>query len=287
MSEYDFNVCKQNSLGEILRSDFFQNQRLLSDFHVRWIDFEYWSWIVTQYDLFQGSLNDKQIVPKKIHQIWIGGDVPKKYDQWRLSWKVHNPDFEYYLWNEKSILELGLVNEKQFMKAKNPAIKSDIARYEILHRFGGVYADTDFESIKKLDLKYLTWSFIAGQLFSYAPQVSNALMISAPGSRLLEIAINNLSEYPGELSPMETLKYCGPIYLTEVIKNNRKLLGDIAVVPSQHFYPWPNFMINDGHDRYSWVTDESVAIHHWEMSWMRNSIPSRILKKILSFGRND
>jgi hypothetical protein len=108
-------------------------------------------------------------------------------------------------------------------------------------------------------------------------------MISAPGSRLLEIAINDLGEFTGELSPMETLSYCGAIYLSQTIRNNRNLLGDIAIMPSQYFYPWPNFMIHNDSNRYSWITDKSEAIHHWEVSWIKSSIVSRVLTRLRGF----
>lgn len=281
-----FKLSNQYTLGDILDSEFFRSQRLQSDFHVNWKDAEYWSWVIARYNSFKESLVNQEIVPKRIHQIWIGGKVPIKYDGWRSSWTKNNPDFEYFLWNEESILELGLINEKQFMQSKNPAVKSDIARYEILNKYGGLYADTDFESLKKIDSKLLTRSFIAGQVFSNSPQPNNGLMIAAPGSKFLNIVIESLPEYPGEMSPMEVLRYCGSFYLSKLIWMNKEVLDDLVILPSQYFYPWPNFMLRSEEDRYSWSTEETVAIHHWESSWMKNSITSRVLKKIRSFGSN-
>ncbi len=85
------------------------------------------------------------------------------------------------------------------------------------------------------------------------------------------------------MSPMEILHYCGVFYLSNIIKKNRKILKDIVIMPSQYFYPWPNFMTSDSFNRYSYVTKKSLAIHHWEVSWYKNSIFNRIWKKIKIF----
>ena len=60
------------------------------------------------------------------------------------------------------------LNEKQFLQAKNFGCKSDIARYEILHKFGVIYVDTDFEALKPIDLKFMTQSFVVGLLLGIA-----------------------------------------------------------------------------------------------------------------------
>lgn len=274
---------KTELLGQILTSNFFQRSRVADDFHVKILNTDYWQWVVNTYDDFLQDNKTKEIVPKIIHQVWIGSKVPKKYDHWRESWQRLNPDYEYILWDEKKILETGLHNEKQFLQAKNPAIKSDLARYELLYKFGGIYADTDFEALKPINVKFLTRSFIAGQIFHYAPQASNGLMIAAPNSKILRIVIESLPEYPGEMSPMEVLHYCGSFYLSKLIWKHREQLEDIVIMPSQYFYPWPNFMIHSSHDLYSWATNETVAIHHWEMSWMKRSFASRVVSKLRGY----
>lgn len=267
-------------LGPVLSSNFFQSSRVGCDFHINFKDADYWKLVIDRYDDFIQSKETQEIVPKTIHQVWIGKKVPKKYDNWRKSWQKQNPDYVYILWDESSILEIGLINERQFLQAKNPAVKSDIARYELLYRFGGVYADTDFEALKPLDPRFLTRSFIAGQVFHYAPQAANGLMIAAPNAKILEHTIGSLPEYPGDMSPMDVLNYCGSFYLSEQIWRHREQLEDVVVMPSQYFYPWPNFMIHSRCDRYTWATEETVAIHHWEMSWMKRSIASRIIRKL-------
>ena len=42
---------------------------------------------------------------------------------------------------------LSMKNKKAFLSAHNYGMKSDILRYEILHTYGGVYIDTDYECV--------------------------------------------------------------------------------------------------------------------------------------------
>ena len=128
----------ETSIPEVLNSNFFKHQRIKTDFHIKCIDLEYWEWINKRYDHFINVNKNQVIVPRIIHQIWLGSKVPKKYDIWRKSWMKKNPEFEYILWDENKILKMGLINEKQFIQAKSFGIKSDIARYEILYNFGGI-----------------------------------------------------------------------------------------------------------------------------------------------------
>jgi hypothetical protein len=275
---------KNFTLERLLKSKFFLNSRLSNDFHIKWNNSKekfFWYWIIKQYNFFLNKKNRKQIVPKKIHQIWIGSKIPKKYEQWSKNWKKLNPDYEYFLWDEEKILKLGLVNYKQFLKTKNNGVKSDIARYEILNRFGGIYADLDFEPIKKIGSKYLNHSFIAGQMFDSKPCVANGLIISSKGSQLSKLLINNLGDYPNRLSIAdEIMHYSGPYYLTKIIKKNKKKLKDIVILPSQYFYPWPNFLAHNKENPHSYITNKSMVIHHWHVSWLRETFMKRILNKI-------
>lgn len=266
----------EQSLGRLYQSNFFQNQRLLNDFHTNIKDIEYWEWIIGLYDNFLIRKTEKIIVPKKIHQIWIGSKFPRKYQKWADSWKTKNPEFDYYLWDEKEILKLGLKNEKQYRYAKNFGIKSDIARYEILNRFGGVYLDTDFECIKPLDTKFLTYDFVGCQLFSYAPQISNAMMIATKNNTILNTLIDNLKENKNINTSMDVIKYSGAIYLSNTIKKIKTNISNLVLLPSQYFYPWPNFFRNDKNIK-KFFTNNSFGVHHWEVSWKKKSKFERII----------
>ncbi len=83
------------------------------------------------------------LIPKIIHQIWIGPEIPKKFNSMMASWKRLNPNWEYKLWTNADIASFPMANREQFERAENLGMKSDIWRYEILKLYGGVYVDVD------------------------------------------------------------------------------------------------------------------------------------------------
>ena len=92
------------------------------------------------------------MIPKIIHQIWLGPCPAPKTEM--RTWKDRHPGWEYRLWDEEAISRCwpdGLYNQKQFDWMQELCGKADIARYEILHRFGGFYADADSVCLRPLD----------------------------------------------------------------------------------------------------------------------------------------
>ena len=263
-------------------SKFLQKHRVASDFHFKYKDVEIWDWFFSLYDGFDESLPKQRLVPKKIHQIWIGSKLPTKYKKWQESWLHHYPDFEYTLWNEEMILDMGLQNKKQFLLAKNPAVKSDLARYEILNKFGGLYVDTDFESLKRIPDRFFSVSFCAGMGFSYSPQFYNGLMIAAKSDNFLNLIIDSIGDYQGESTGTEILDYCGAHFITKLACLHKISIDNFLVLPSQYFYPYPNFMVSPKTNPYSFLTEDSYAIHHWEVSWLKKSLYKKILNKLIN-----
>ncbi len=267
---------RDSEIKNFFKSNFFKHQMFKEDFIDNCKDLNYWKWISDKYDKYLEEKNEIEIVPKIIHQIWIGSKVPKKYSKWRKSWLKYNPQYKYILWDEQKILKIGLINEKLFKQAKNPAIKSDIARYEILYKYGGIYADTDFEALRAIDTKLLSKSFVSCNMFDYKPNIANGFIISEPKFFLFKELLLNLSKYKKNMSPLEILDFSGATYLTKIIFKNKEKLKNIVLLPSKYFYPWPNYLISSKKYRYSYSSEQTIAIHHWEMSWMKDTYFKRL-----------
>ena len=86
-------------------------------------------------------------IPKKIHQIWLGPlESPIKAMD---SWRILHPDWEYFLWTEANMPSLK--NQQVFDDSDNYPQKSDILRYELLVKHGGIFVDADEYCIKPID----------------------------------------------------------------------------------------------------------------------------------------
>ena len=75
--EFLDEISLNTILKNIYNSNFFKHQRLDFSFEDKFTDYENWKWIVEQYDAYLKETNHVEIVPKIIHQIWIGSRVPK------------------------------------------------------------------------------------------------------------------------------------------------------------------------------------------------------------------
>jgi hypothetical protein len=103
------------------------------------------------------------MIPKIIHQIWIGEiRMPLQFKRWSKKIIKFNPDWEHKLWTNVHIPEiiedmpqLAKDKFKKFISEKQWALASDIIRYHIVYKYGGIYMDTDFVMNPKGSLNML------------------------------------------------------------------------------------------------------------------------------------
>lgn len=86
-----------------------------------------------------------------IHQVWIGGEPPA----WLLAnaekLQGLNPSWRHRLWREEDLRELRPINAAVIAATSSPVSRADLWRLELLHQFGGLYADLDIEWLRPLD----------------------------------------------------------------------------------------------------------------------------------------
>ncbi len=137
--------------------------------------------------------------------------------------------------------------------------QANLYRYEILHREGGIYVDTDFQCLRSLEpLIHGLESFAVYQCDDPADRlaVNNALFGAVPGHPFLTELIENIPAH----FDRELWINCGPIFFTEMVRRH----PDVHLFPRKLFYP---YLWNELHRR-----DESFpsayAVHHWASMWL-------------------
>ncbi len=86
------------------------------------------------------------MIPKIIHYCWFGGNPkPEIIEKCIASWHKYCPDWEIIEWNESNYDVTAHDYTKEAYEAKKWAFVSDVARLEIVDRFGGIYLDADVE----------------------------------------------------------------------------------------------------------------------------------------------
>lgn len=89
---------------------------------------------------------NRQVVPRTLHQIWLGQlPVPPSTAKWKRHAELNG--FKYRLWREADLEALNVPRHPAFvemMEAGDLPGAVDVARYFILHAQGGIYLDCDW-----------------------------------------------------------------------------------------------------------------------------------------------
>jgi len=250
-----------------------------------------WDLAVKRFASYLKRREAKEPIPKIIHQIWVGSSLPDKYRRYCESWKKYHPHWEYRLWDDYSIQKLGLYNKRAYVLSRSFGHKSDIARYEILYRLGGVYIDTDFECLKPLDEIIVKTSFFTGHGAGRAICIWNGIIGSKAANPFFLKLLANLNKPFLSKDGMKVIAHSGPFMFKNAFMQYLKEDEEAVLFPSIYFYPWPNSphcpRLTDEELKKKYLKSESFAIHYWEASWLRPGffmkMASRIKQKIKRF----
>ena len=100
------------------------------------------------------------------------------------AWGRFFPDYPLETWTESSLIQLGM--PAPFFAGRTYAERSDVARYVVLHRFGGLYADCDVLPLSRFDH---LWS-PSDSLICFQESedlIWNGLFASSPGNPALNL----------------------------------------------------------------------------------------------------
>jgi mannosyltransferase OCH1-like enzyme len=188
------------------------------------------------------------VIPKIIHQFWVGDKIPNQLMEMHETIVQTNPDWEVKLWFEDEIHEK-LCRKQDY--DLNPPQKSacvDVIKLYALRKYGGVVLDLDFNGIKSFDpiLKY------------------NAFYAKQPDGDPCNACYGSIAGHPwiSRMMEDERSKWCSP-NCCYIMESAAKGLSDVEVIPTDWLYP------------YNWNeepkphTENTIAIHLWEGSWIK------------------
>ena len=127
------------------------------------------------------------MIPRIIHYCWFGrGEMPELSLKCIESWHRFMPDYEYKLWNEDNFD----INCNQYVReayeAKKYAFVTDYVRLYALYTDGGIYMDTDVESLKPYDDLLHLNGFTGYEGSKHHPPVTGTLASEAGGEWIKE-----------------------------------------------------------------------------------------------------
>lgn len=254
-------------------------------------------------------MNNTTVIPRKIHQVWIGGEPPRKITEYMKTVKDINSSFDYYFWDEKKLL-----NDfcEQFPDHKDKlskllqlqisnAAKVDLIRFILLQEIGGVYIDADFQFLSRIPCLFMESEIIlAAEPFG----ITNALVGMVPKNSLAQNMIENLwsNICDTSINSSNIVSTTGPVQFQKVI-NSTDLFNNynvfilpphmLGLVPFQRKFFLKKFYSNSNF--YNNLPTDIIAIHHYQNSWKaRNrlfatsplySIKSYLLRKFFFISR--
>ena len=237
--------------------------------------------------------------------------MPEQAQKCIASWRKYLPEYEIWQWSEgplhvnanlnnwcDKVMEFDVniipYTAEAYRQGKY-AFVSDYARFWILHKYGGLYFDTDVEVIRPMDEIIAKGNFMGfetdyngGDAISVAPGLGLGVN---PGLDLIKDLLDYYQDLQFVFNPdgKDQLTIVG--ITTEVLlKRGLKYVSgiqkvdDVTIYPSEYFCP-----INITTKRLH-ITKNTCTIHHYAASWMdkkfslkdmvRGFIPEWLLLKI-------
>jgi mannosyltransferase OCH1-like enzyme len=196
-------------------------------------------------------------IPQVLHRVWLGArPLPEAAHRFGETFSRLHPGWDMRLWRDADLPGLGITAE-DVRRSRSKSELSNLARYEILHRFGGVYADTDVECLRSFTplLSGIT-GFAALEL---PGRVGTAVLGGVPGLRAFASAAAVARESLGVGTNSADAN--GPYLLSLVLEDE----PDFTIYGAHVFYPTRWDRPVDTHNGYH---DDSYAVHHWSGSWL-------------------
>ena len=218
-------------------------------------------------------------IPKIIHLIWLGPKpIPKMNQKCIQSWKDLHPTWQIKLWTDKDLANFDFLLLPKIKECRNYGLKSDLLRYELLYKYGGIYTDVDFFCKKPFDVLCERHSFFMGS-FTH-DTIMNSIMGAAPKHPLLLLMINTL--YKNTINPLakgdEVQNSTGPFFLTRMTGKyvkKKHYHSDIVVYPPNYFFPNGKKIVHSDKLKLflspetleNYAFDETFAIHLFTTTW--------------------
>ncbi len=199
-------------------------------------------------------------IPPIFHRIWLGGPIPDHLIDYGATFRRHQPGWELRTWTETNLPPLR--NQALYDHASSYAMKADIARYELIWRFGGVYIDTDFESLRPLDplIDHL------GCFFGMEDRrwISTGLFGARPRHPFLARLVGSLPDSIVAHAGSPANVVTGPQFVTGCFQSSSTAVrSSVALLPASIVYPY-HF---SEPDRAGEPFPDAFAVHHWSHDW--------------------
>lgn len=231
-------------------------------------------------------METKEMIPKIIHYIWLGGNpLSQLHKDCMSTWDEFASGFQIIKWDEKKFkAEFGNIEfVDEMLKNKKYAFAADYIRCVVLHKYGGIYLDTDMELVRDITPLCKLDAFLGNES---TDTPSCGILGSTPGFWLF----NELEILVSKARGIQTI----PVLLKNVLHNSMidtnisseiMTSKGVTIFSEKFFYPYNPYDENGRLQLlYKYITPDCYAIHHWAKTW-KLSLKERLLKKIMNYSK--
>lgn len=211
------------------------------------------------------------MIPNIIHHIWVGPkQFPSVFNEFVYKWKLLYPNFNFIFWNNELVESTKIVTpdiDKYYYGDYNIALKTDLLRFKILEKYGGIYIDVDTEPLRRMPSDISLYDFFS----AYQPnnEIAIGIMGSIDNNSLVSSYIANVLEnipkFEGESNAV--WKISGPEFFTAYLKphlTNPKY----KFYESKYFYPYAWWEMDRRNENFLDTSPDAYSVHHWTKSWL-------------------
>jgi mannosyltransferase OCH1-like enzyme len=189
------------------------------------------------------------VFPRVLHFIWLDDDIPTERQACIDSCIALHPGWDVRIW--RSVADFGLLrNRRAFFGADQIApvppqgnphqIRTNVLRFEIMLRFGGVFLDSDITCLKPLD-PIIERAECEGKSGVLGWEIQNrwlgeAVIGCVPGAPFMERIVSHLEPWAFARKGKHATITVGPQYITPLLKSSKEL-RDVLVMPQVTFFP--------------------------------------------------
>lgn len=209
------------------------------------------------------------MVPKIVHQIVLGWTRHKFIQGCLDSFKQLEPEYKIRRWRNSDILKL-IRQDYPFVldayeNSSNYGEASDIARYCILHKYGGIYVDWDIRLNDVDGFKALLVNNPNGYFIEEKERetINIEHMVSIPENLLFIDMLRSIEEDHTAGANKGTILYTGPYKFAEVSRKYK-----LNIIPLKSCFQW-GYMEVFNKDHRKGVIPNMPLIHYWLHTWMR------------------
>ena len=208
------------------------------------------------------------LIPRKIHYCWFSENpIPDSLQKCIDSWKEKCPNYEIICWNEKNYD----VNQRRYTAEAYANQKygfvADVARFDILYEYGGIYLDTDVELLNSLDEMLYQEAFIGTEKWGNINSGGGCGAVPHhPMIKALLQSRENISfvREDGKLNLDTNGIYETGVFLEHgfEVKNETQVINNMTVYPPLVFHPLDYITCEQNR------VPETFSVHYFSGTWM-------------------